>query len=505
MTGRMIRRAIAGAWLAAIVAGAADAQAPDYEFNRIPASAADAGKPASKWLYLFGEPARWSGPIRWKYNPANAPEPWASDRNGTVIKIRAALEAWQQSCGIQYVYEGETTVPPNNRIQDPRLGEQPDDENVVGWGTLDGNASGVTYGWYEPQPDGTRRMSDADIILSTTLVNSDHEMMRTGSHEWGHAMGLGHSDVGGMLMSGPPETSYNAVETVRYDDVRGCRCLYGPADGQAAGFACSLPTTLDFGRVGVGVPSPTQSVNFTNQGNAPLRVDSVLASRGLDLVRTGSCVGGNVMLQPGETCTVQLAVSPRVPGTSSVDALFSTSDGQYRVTARYEADASYTPPPASVVQLVEYYHATFGHYFVTHIADEIRKLDDGTFVGWSRTGRTINAWSQPAAGSVPVCRFFSAGFAPKSSHFYTSFASECTAVKGNANWSFEGEVFNVALPDGQGTCPAGTVAVYRLYNQGQTGAPNHRFTTDAAVRAQMLAQGWVAEGAGLGVTMCGPA
>ena len=52
---------------------------------------------------------------------------------------------------------------------------------------------------------------------------------------------------------------------------------------------------------------------------------------------------------------------------------------------------------------------------------------------------------------------------------------------------------------------AGTTPVYRLYNQGQGGAPNHRYTTDLGVRSQMLAQGWVPEGFGpVGVVMCAP-
>jgi hypothetical protein len=47
--------------------------------------------------------------------------------------------------------------------------------------------------------------------------------------------------------------------------------------------------------------------------------------------------------------------------------------------------------------------------------------------------------------------------------------------------------------------------VYRLYNDGQGGAPAHRFTTNLAVRAQMLAQGWLLEGYGAGgAIMCAP-
>jgi len=44
-----------------------------------------------------------------------------------------------------------------------------------------------------------------------------------------------------------------------------------------------------------------------------------------------------------------------------------------------------------------------------------------------------------------------------------------------------------------------------MYNQGQGGAPNHRFTTELAVRATMLAAGWVKEGDGpVGVSFCSP-
>ena len=66
-------------------------------------------------------------------------------------------------------------------------------------------------------------------------------------------------------------------------------------------------------------------------------------------------------------------------------------------------------------------------------------------------------------------------------------------------------MFNVPPAAVDGSCAAGTLPVYRLYNNGQGAAPNHRYTTDAALRVQMIAQGWVAEGDGpSGVIMCAP-
>jgi len=46
--------------------------------------------------------------------------------------------------------------------------------------------------------------------------------------------------------------------------------------------------------------------------------------------------------------------------------------------------------------------------------------------------------------------------------------------------------------------------VYRLYNNSQGGAPNHRYTTSLTTRATMLGKGWIAEGLGVGVVMCAP-
>ncbi len=43
-----------------------------------------------------------------------------------------------------------------------------------------------------------------------------------------------------------------------------------------------------------------------------------------------------------------------------------------------------------------------------------------------------------------------------------------------------------------------------MYNDGMSGAPNHRYTTDFDLRAQMLANGWIAEGEGIGIVGCLP-
>lgn len=155
-------------------------------------------------------------------------------------------------------------------------------------------------------------------------------------------------------------------------------------------------------------------------------------------------------------------------------------------------------------EAIGYYHAQFDHYFFTANVDEIQKLDNGTFQGWARTGRIFGVWTEDIGGVAEVCRFFSTSFGLKSSHFYTPFPDECAIVKTNPNWQYEGIVAYLALPDGNGSCPTG-VPLYRLYNNGMGGAPNHRYTTSLAGRSDMIAAGWIPEGYGpVGVVGCVP-
>ena len=158
---------------------------------------------------------------------------------------------------------------------------------------------------------------------------------------------------------------------------------------------------------------------------------------------------------------------------------------------------------------VEFYHRDFNHYFLTTFPQEVAALDAGTFPGWARTGQSFQVYGLDP-GAASVCRFWSGQtFAPKSSHFYTPYAAECGYLKQQGVWQYEGDVFALGLPvgpAGRGTCGTATQPVYRAYNDGQGGAPNHRYTTDPAVLDAMIAQGWIMEGeAATRVFACVPA
>ncbi len=192
------------------------------------------------------------------------------------------------------------------------------------------------------------------------------------------------------------------------------------------------------------------------------------------------------------------------PVTGARKGVFAAPDPVRLAGGTYLAVVAKPVPPRATV--VEYYHAGLDHYFVSALPTDIAALDSGTLKGWARTGLTFGAYLEPAAGASPVCRFYLPP-ANGDSHFYSASPAECAEVAAKfPSFVFEsGEVMHVALPDlVTGDCPAGTVKVYRLWNNRADS--NHRYTADPAVKAAMLARGYVAEGYGDDATiMCAPA
>lgn len=154
--------------------------------------------------------------------------------------------------------------------------------------------------------------------------------------------------------------------------------------------------------------------------------------------------------------------------------------------------------------VVEFYNATLDHYFITWVPSEIAILDAGTQIrGWTRTGYTFMTFTSPQVGSSPVCRYYIPP-ALGDSHFFGRGTDECTAT-GQKFPSFvleDPQFMHMSVPVA-GICPAATSPVYRVFDNRPD--VNHRYTTDAAVRTQMVAKGWIAEGDGPDrVVMCAP-
>jgi serine protease len=164
-------------------------------------------------------------------------------------------------------------------------------------------------------------------------------------------------------------------------------------------------------------------------------------------------------------------------------------------------------PPAGAVPVIEYYRADLDHYFITASAAEAAWVDANLARWFKRTGFLFYAYPDAAsapAGAHPVCRFYAGGLI--NSHYYTASASECAYVQAHwaGVWNLETRSdFYVPMPDDAGTCPAGTLPVYRFFDNRNDA--NHRYTVDLSIRRAMQNRGWVPEGAGPnGVAFCSP-
>ena len=61
---------------------------------------------------------------------------------------------------------------------------------------------------------------------------SGTNLFQTAAHEFGHSLGLSHSDVGGALMA-PFYVGYKPYMTLHEDDIRAIQHLYGEVENEA--------------------------------------------------------------------------------------------------------------------------------------------------------------------------------------------------------------------------------------------------------------------------------
>lgn len=161
------------------------------------------------------------------------------------------------------------------------------------------------------------------------------------------------------------------------------------------------------------------------------------------------------------------------------------------------------PPPWIEDDVVEYVNrADFpnqpgGQYFYAVRAEDKTLLD--SIAAWQRTGKGFKS-----GGYVSACRFYGGKNGGPNTHFYSADDKECAALKAIPQLSYEGQTFavNVPLPgaatNGIRPCPVASKALFRVYNNASASsgrfASNHRYLTEKADVAAVVAQGWVDEG-----------
>jgi hypothetical protein len=205
----------------------------------------------------------------------------------------------------------------------------------------------------------------------------------------------------------------------------------------------------------------------------------------------------------------ELAYAP-LP-TDGTQALFTplTSSGFIADNLARNFGGAAASVPALLVTAVEYYNPSLDHYFITNLQPDIDALDSGRIAGWFRTGASFFVDSASGPFLNPVCRFY---IPPEhgNSHFFSASPAECAAISNRIGFdpNYSGYIletsaaFYIELPNtSTGACPGGTTPVYRLWNNRFDS--NHRYTTSRAVKSDMLARGYIAEGYGPdAVAMC---
>lgn len=194
-------------------------------------------------------------------NPSNLS---VSD-SAAISAFQTAASAWHDQSGanIQFVYGGTTngsSLILNNK-------------NEVFFRNDSNGYIGETYWWY----DGTGHLVDADIVLHesyTYFVGSGCSngiyIEDVAIHEFGHALGLGHSEVANTTME-PAMPSYcdTTQVTLEADDISGIRSLYPPTSSSGGGSNAGQPPATPSALVaGANPANPTGSLVLSWADNA---------------------------------------------------------------------------------------------------------------------------------------------------------------------------------------------------------------------------------------------
>ena len=156
-----------------------------------------------------------------------------------------------------------------------------------------------------------------------------------------------------------------------------------------------------------------------------------------------------------------------------------------------------------------------GHFFYSSDPGEQGYVDSGAAGAFDRTGRTFKI-----GGASSVCRFYGSVTPGPNSHFFTVDPAECQGLKDaqikptpttKQQWNYEGIGFATTpasvAANGTKSCPAGTLPVYRAYNNAYPASggknpwdSNHRYSLFHSDIDAMVAIGWHDEG----IVFCAP-
>ena len=189
-------------------------------------------------------------------NPSNL---YVSD-SAAISALQTAAAAWHDQTGanIQLVYGGTTngsSLALNGK-------------NEVFFRNDSSGYVAETYWWY----DGSGHLVDADMVLHENYVffagsgcSNGIYIEDVAIHEFGHALGLAHSEIAGATME-PSMPGYcdTSQLTLEPDDISGILTLYPPTSSSSL----QVPTAPSGLSASINNTNPTSSLNVSWSDNA---------------------------------------------------------------------------------------------------------------------------------------------------------------------------------------------------------------------------------------------
>jgi len=280
--------------------------------------------------YVLNGPKWATRQVPYYVNPANSDVPEAAAE--AAIQAGAATWSMQSNADFSFYYAGRTS---NGSITNNGRNE------VFFRNTTNGGLVAETYWWR----DSSNRVIDADIIFydaaytfatSQTGCSGGVYIEAFAAHEFGHALGLGHSSVASATMN--PTGSYCSLDWTYLDpdDLAGVEALYPPRSGSTN----TAPSET------ITAPGPNAAyaegaqVSFT--GSASDQQDGNL---------TGSIVWSSSL--SGQVGVGGTVVSVLPVGSHTITAAVTDSGGltttqRISVTVSPATPAATSPPPSGV-------------------------------------------------------------------------------------------------------------------------------------------------------------
>ena len=270
----------------------------------------------------------------WSYNEAGKPQTLVGDE----IAVSAGSYPWATTgADFSFSYDGVTTAGTGACASPPRPSNL-DGQNTAGWNPLGGGALAVTCSWFDGADAIEFDMEfDPDWNWTTTDSNVLMDVQSVSTHEFGHALGLGHSADGGAVMY-PSYLQGTLNRVPQCDDILGEISIYGGTiPPECGGGPTATPTETE---TPTESPTPTASPTPT-ESPTPTATETPTATPTGTLSPTST---------PTETFTPTVTptgtLSPTVTPTSTLTPPPPTTG---TATPQPTATETWTPTPVPTV------------------------------------------------------------------------------------------------------------------------------------------------------------